>query len=233
MTRTEAGQTKGSEFYNSPNRQENDSRFHQYREFHQSCCLPSFHYTKLITRGLGHITGRLGPAISSLTLNYETLWDPSPFASPGPVCRLFHTVIPTTYTNFIMVLLVRWDHKFELLGQCRGDNKHRPRKWKKGVKKLTLESGEPSHLNFFHFLTFEWVFERIQTILALILRELSFKYMICFLFSPNAHSGLWAGLSPRGIVAEAHPFSWKLSKELKTLRGVGGGEETSPYFGGK
>ena len=104
---------------------------------------------------------------------------------------------------------------------------------KKGVKKLTLESGEPSHLNFFNFLMFEWVFERIQPILALIWRELSFKYMICFLFNTNAHSGLWAGLSPHGIVAEACPFSWKLSKELKTLRGVGGGEETSPYFGGK
>ena len=42
------------------------------------------------------------------------------------------------------------------------------REKKKSVKKLTLELGESNHLNFFNFLKFEQVYERIKPILALI-----------------------------------------------------------------
>ena len=69
------------------------------------------------------------------------------------------------------------------------------KKKKKPVKKLTLELGESNHLNFFNFLKFEQVCERIKPILTLIFWELSFKHIICFLFNMDAHSGLWARLS--------------------------------------
>lgn len=81
-----------------------------------------------------------------------------------------YTIIPTRHTDFIIVLLVQWKANFELIGHGRKDNKQRPRKGKKkkSVKKLTLELGESNHLNFFNFLKFEQVYERIKPILALI-----------------------------------------------------------------
>ena len=87
---------------------------------------------------------------------------------------------PNSYEN-VLYLCVCWD-------KCDQGKK-------KSVKKLTSELGESNHLNFFNFLKFEQVCERIKPILALISWELSFKHIICFLFNMDAHSGLWAGLS--------------------------------------
>lgn len=145
---------------------------------------------ELIFGGLGHTTNRLGAAISSLTLNYETLWAPSPFAPPNPICGLLHTPMPTRDTHFIMMLLVWWEAKSELHGQCRRDNKHRLRKWKKkGVKKLTLGQMNPVTSTFFFKPPNVWMsLWKNKVYLALILWELSIKYMM---FAFQHECSLW------------------------------------------